>query len=72
MRRGQRQVEQVKLKLSMQMDDKTFQSALLETQVFFQVAGRQKMTDDDRCWLLQETILSGTLMLYKSLLKDHC
>jgi hypothetical protein len=72
MRRGQRQVEQVKLKLSMQMDDKTFQSALLETQVFFEVAGRQKMTDDDRYWLLQETILSGTLMLYKSLLKDHC
>ena len=32
-RRGQRQVEQVKLKLSMQMDDKTFQSSLLETQV---------------------------------------
>ena len=34
MRRGQRQVEHVKLKLSMQMDDKTFQAALLETQVF--------------------------------------
>jgi len=33
-RRGQRQVEQVKLKISMQMDDKTFQAALLETQVF--------------------------------------
>lgn len=32
-RRGQRQVEQVKLKMSMQMDDKTFQSSLLETQV---------------------------------------
>ena len=32
-RRGQRQVEQVKLKISMQMDDKTFQAALLETQV---------------------------------------
>ena len=35
-RRGQRQVEHVKLKLSMQMDDKTFQSVLLETQVIFQ------------------------------------
>lgn len=32
-RRGQRQVEQVKLKMSMQMDDKTFQSSILETQV---------------------------------------
>jgi large subunit ribosomal protein L17e len=34
-RRGQRQVEQVKLKMSMLMDDKTFQSSLLETQVSF-------------------------------------
>lgn len=33
MRRGQRQVEQVKLKMNLQMDDKTFQSSLLETQV---------------------------------------
>ncbi|EDR13794.1 uncharacterized protein LACBIDRAFT_309182 [Laccaria bicolor S238N-H82] len=32
-RRGQRQVEQVKLKMSMQMDDRTFQSSILETQV---------------------------------------
>ncbi|TFK40828.1 Rapamycin-insensitive companion of mTOR, N-term-domain-containing protein [Crucibulum laeve] len=32
-RRGQRQVEQVKLKMSMQMDDRTFQACLLETQV---------------------------------------
>lgn len=32
-RRGQRQVEQVKLKMSMQMEDKTFQVALLDTQV---------------------------------------
>ncbi|KAF8158105.1 Rapamycin-insensitive companion of mTOR, N-term-domain-containing protein [Crassisporium funariophilum] len=32
-RRGQRQVEQVKLKMSMQMDDRTFQASLLETQV---------------------------------------
>ncbi|KAF6757410.1 Rapamycin-insensitive companion of mTOR, N-term-domain-containing protein [Ephemerocybe angulata] len=32
-RRGQRQVEQVKLKISMQMDDKTFQAAIVETQV---------------------------------------
>ncbi|KIM43166.1 hypothetical protein M413DRAFT_443978 [Hebeloma cylindrosporum] len=32
-RRGQRQVEQTKLKMSMQMDDKAFQTCLLETQV---------------------------------------
>ncbi|KAH0832008.1 Rapamycin-insensitive companion of mTOR, N-term-domain-containing protein [Lanmaoa asiatica] len=32
-RRGQRQVEHSKIKISMQMDDKTFQSCLLETQV---------------------------------------
>ncbi|KAF8967140.1 Rapamycin-insensitive companion of mTOR, N-term-domain-containing protein [Flammula alnicola] len=35
-RRGQRQVEQVKLKMSMQMDDRTFQSSLLETQWNFE------------------------------------
>jgi hypothetical protein len=34
-RRGQRQVEQVKIKMGMQMDDKTFQTSLLETQVDF-------------------------------------
>ena len=33
MRRGQRQVEQVKIKLGMQMDDKMFQATLLETNV---------------------------------------
>lgn len=32
-RRGQRQVEQAKLKMSLQMDDGTFRSAILETQV---------------------------------------
>lgn len=32
-RRGQRQVEQVKAKMSMQMDDRTFQATLIETQV---------------------------------------
>ena len=45
-RRGQRQVEHVKLKLSMQMDDKTFQAALLETQVFFIVVCLRKTTND--------------------------
>ncbi|KAJ7819414.1 Rapamycin-insensitive companion of mTOR, N-term-domain-containing protein [Mycena olivaceomarginata] len=50
-RRGQRQIEQVKLKMSMQMDDKTFQSSLLETQVM--------LTKDHTVWkfdLLQELI----------------
>ena len=32
-RRGQRQVEQVKLKINMQMDDKVFHATMLETQV---------------------------------------
>jgi rapamycin-insensitive companion of mTOR len=32
-RRGQRQVEQVKLKMSMQMDDRTFRAMLLDSQV---------------------------------------
>ncbi|CCL99718.1 uncharacterized protein FIBRA_01740 [Fibroporia radiculosa] len=32
-RRGQRQVEQAKMKLAMQMDDKTFQANLLDSQV---------------------------------------
>ncbi|KAG6916446.1 hypothetical protein DXG01_006774 [Tephrocybe rancida] len=50
-RRGQRQVEQVKLKMSMQMDDKTFQACLLETQVM--------LTKDSSKWhfeTLQEFI----------------
>ena len=33
MRRGQRQAEQSKLKLGMQIDDKSFQNLLLESQV---------------------------------------
>lgn len=32
-RRGQRQVEQAKIKIAMQMDDRSFQAALLETQI---------------------------------------
>ncbi|KAG6812566.1 hypothetical protein H0H92_002218 [Tricholoma furcatifolium] len=50
-RRGQRQVEQVKLKMNMQMDDKTFQSSLLETHVM--------LTKDSSKWhfeTLQEFI----------------
>lgn len=33
MRRGQRQVEQVKIKMGMQMDGEAFRATLLETQV---------------------------------------
>ncbi|KAJ7107266.1 Rapamycin-insensitive companion of mTOR, N-term-domain-containing protein, partial [Mycena crocata] len=60
-RRGQRQVEQVKLKMSMQMDDKTFQSSLLETQVM--------LTKDYTVWkfdLLQE-LIEGPLLNPKRL-----
>ena len=32
-RRGQRHVEQARIKLGMQMDDKAFQASLLESQV---------------------------------------
>jgi len=32
-RRGQRQVQQVKVKMSMQIDDRMFQSTVIETQV---------------------------------------
>ncbi|KAJ4482113.1 Rapamycin-insensitive companion of mTOR, N-term-domain-containing protein [Lentinula aciculospora] len=55
-RRGQRQVEQAKLKLGMQMDDRTFQSSLLETQVM--------LTKDHAKWnfdTLQE-IIEGPLL----------
>ncbi|KAF9004644.1 Rapamycin-insensitive companion of mTOR, N-term-domain-containing protein [Cyathus striatus] len=60
-RRGQRQVEQVKLKMSMQMDDRTFQSSLLETQVM--------ITKDHTKWsfdILQE-LIEGPLLNPKRL-----
>ncbi|KAJ7675763.1 Rapamycin-insensitive companion of mTOR, N-term-domain-containing protein [Mycena polygramma] len=60
-RRGQRQIEQVKLKINMQMDDKTFQSSLLETQVM--------LTKDHTVWkfdLLQE-LIDGPLLNPKRL-----
>jgi rapamycin-insensitive companion of mTOR len=55
-RRGQRQVEQVKLKISLQMDDRTFQACLLETQVM--------LTKDHTKWhfdTLQE-LVDGPLL----------
>lgn len=60
-RRGQRQVEQVKIKMGMQMDDKTFQSSLLETQVM--------LTKDSAKWnfeMLQE-LIEGPLLNPKRL-----
>lgn len=47
-RRGQRQVEHVRIKMGLQMDDKTFQAALLETQVM--------LTKDHNKWNF-ETLL---------------
>ncbi|OCH89904.1 hypothetical protein OBBRIDRAFT_793801 [Obba rivulosa] len=50
-RRGQKQVEQAKIKLAMQMDDKTFQTCLLDTQVM--------LTKDQAKWnfeALQELV----------------
>ncbi|EPQ54453.1 hypothetical protein GLOTRDRAFT_116357 [Gloeophyllum trabeum ATCC 11539] len=54
-RRGQRQVEQVKLKMGMQMDDRTFQAALLETQVM--------LTKDHTKWSFEtlEDLVEGPL-----------
>ncbi|KAG7088365.1 hypothetical protein E1B28_012368 [Marasmius oreades] len=55
-RRGQRQVEQVKIKIGMQMDDKTFQNFLLESQVMF--------TKDHAKWsfdIIQE-LIEGPLL----------
>ncbi|KIJ64502.1 hypothetical protein HYDPIDRAFT_175469 [Hydnomerulius pinastri MD-312] len=60
-RRGQRQVEQSKIKIGMQMDDRTFQSLLLETQVM--------LTKDNAKWnfdMLQE-LIDGPLLNPKRL-----
>ncbi|KAF9242546.1 Rapamycin-insensitive companion of mTOR, N-term-domain-containing protein [Melanogaster broomeanus] len=60
-RRGQRQVEQIKIKTGMQMDDKTFQSSLLETQVM--------LTKDNMKWnfdMIQE-LIEGPLLNPKRL-----
>ncbi|KAH7915441.1 Rapamycin-insensitive companion of mTOR, middle domain-containing protein [Hygrophoropsis aurantiaca] len=60
-RRGQKHVEQVKIKMGMQMDDKTFQSSLLETQVM--------LTKDNTKWnfdMLQE-LIEGPLLNPKRL-----
>ena len=76
-RRGQRQVEQTKLKMSLQMDDKTFQSAFLETQVnemaslaSWYLNGRQVMTSKDYTKWNYETLLEiveGPLLNQKRL-----
>ncbi|RXW24422.1 hypothetical protein EST38_g1410 [Candolleomyces aberdarensis] len=58
-RRGQRQVEQVKLKISMQMDDKTFQAAIVDTQVM--------ATRDPNKWDYEalQAIIEGPLLVPK-------
>ncbi|TFK52588.1 hypothetical protein OE88DRAFT_1807473 [Heliocybe sulcata] len=55
-RRGQRQVEQVKIKMGMQMDDRTFQAALLETQVM--------LTKDHTKWNFEtlQDLIEGPLL----------
>ncbi|KAJ2919190.1 hypothetical protein MD484_g1222, partial [Candolleomyces efflorescens] len=58
-RRGQRQVEQVKLKISMQMDDKTFQAAIVETQV---IATKDPMKWD---YDALQAIIEGPLLVPK-------
>ncbi|THH20076.1 hypothetical protein EW146_g1188 [Bondarzewia mesenterica] len=55
-RRGQRHVEQVKIKMGLQMDDKTFQAALLETQVM--------LTKDHSKWNFEtlQDLIEGPLL----------
>ncbi|KAI0061413.1 hypothetical protein BV25DRAFT_1900415 [Artomyces pyxidatus] len=55
-RRGQRQVEQVKIKMGLQMDDRTFQAALLETQVM--------LTKDHNKWNFEtlQDLIEGPLL----------
>lgn len=64
-RRGQRHVEQVKLKMSMQMDDKTFQACLLETQVR-KISPRYRHTLTYIRLCLQKIIRNGTLIHCRS------
>lgn len=56
LRRGQRHVEQVKIKMGLQMDDKTFQAALLETQVM--------LTKDHMRWNFEtlQDLIDGPLL----------
>ncbi|KAH9950606.1 Rapamycin-insensitive companion of mTOR, N-term-domain-containing protein [Amylocystis lapponica] len=55
-RRGQRQVEQAKIKMAMQMDDKTFQANLLESQVM--------LTKDQTKWNFDtlQDLIEGPLL----------
>ncbi|TFY70661.1 hypothetical protein EVG20_g2351 [Dentipellis fragilis] len=55
-RRGQRQVEQVKVRMGLQMDDRTFQAALLETQVM--------LTKDHNKWNFEtlQDLIEGPLL----------
>ncbi|KAF9533164.1 Rapamycin-insensitive companion of mTOR, N-term-domain-containing protein [Crepidotus variabilis] len=60
-RRGQRQVEQVKLKMSMQMDDRVFHASMLETQVI--------ATKDHTKWNFEtlQALIEGPLLNSKRL-----
>ena len=55
-RRGQRQVEQVKIKMGMQMDDRLFQATLLDTQVM--------LTKDHTKWNFEalQDLIEGPLL----------
>ncbi|KAF9475644.1 hypothetical protein BDN70DRAFT_883456 [Pholiota conissans] len=61
-RRGQRQVEQVKLKMNMQMDDKTFQACLLETQVMTSPKDHTKWNFDTLQDLIEGPLLNPKRM----------
>lgn len=60
-RRGLRQVEQVKLKMNMQMDDKVFHSSMIETQVM--------ATKDHSIWNFEtlQVLIEGPLLNTKRL-----
>ena len=60
-RRGLRQVEQVKLKMNMQMDDKVFHTSMIETQVM--------ATKDHNIWNFEtlQVLIEGPLLNTKRL-----
>ena len=61
-RRGQRQVEQTKIKLGMQMDDRTFQTALIETQVHVAAKDHTKWNFDALLELIEGPLLNPKRM----------
>ena len=65
--RGQRQVEQVRKRMGMQMDDRQFQSALVDSQVAIVDAGRRKKRPAEHV-STPMIIVAATKVLYT---KDH-